>query len=120
MMHGIVTHYDGRTYPVLMGLGEDVAAPRKIAVLVKAGWPDFDQTQTAAIKAWLAGLRQGDIDRGLSFEVWSETVQDLELLPSREQVETALAADAITEEQAAGLLARLDRVATGEAGAPPA
>lgn len=120
--HGIVTHCDGRTYHVLLGLGEDVAAPRHIAALVKAGWPEFDTTQTAAVKAWLAGRREGHIDKTLSFEGWAETVRDLELVASRRQTEQALAAGAITPDMADLLLARADELeaAQGEAAAPPA
>lgn len=89
--------------PVTIGTGEDVAAPRGLAALEKAGWPKDDNT-TLAYKAWLAGKRQGDIPADSNFEDWVKTVEEIDLKLTAKQIEESHLAGNLTREQADYLL----------------
>lgn len=119
MIRGVITYYPntGRDpITVVIGVAEDMKAPRDLAVLEKQGWV-VDENFTATYKAWLAAKRQGDVDE--SFTAWFEQVQDLDLRPSRKQIEQAVALGKMDEDDAERLIALLG-VDEGEAAAPPA
>lgn len=117
-----VRHWDGTAYVVRFGAGEDIAAPREIAKLVAAGWPEFDMAQTVAIKAWLAGRRVGLIEKTAAFADWAATLEKCEAVASRESIEEAVAVGAISAAMADMMRGKLDRIeaSQGEAVAPPA
>lgn len=118
MIKGSIKFHDGSAIPVTIGVGEDVKAPRDLAALEKQGWV-IDDGITATYKAWLAGKRQGDIPRDSRFEEWVDGVVELELLPTKKQVEQAVLMGAMEQDQADKLLTLIE-AEQGEAQAPPA
>ena len=119
MIKGVITFLDGKpSLGVTIGLGEDIKAPRDLAAMEKSGWI-VDDGMTAAYKAWLAGKRQGDIPTDSRFEQWVDSVAEVDLKPSRKQIEAAVAMGAMDAEQAEKLLAYIEADAAGEAVAPP-
>lgn len=121
MIRAVVRYYDttGKDpISVIIGVGEDLKAPRDLAALESAGWP-IDEGFAMTYKAWLAGKRQGDIADGAKFVDWMETVQDLDLKPSRKQIEQAVALGKMDGDSAERLLKALESD-EGEAAAQPA
>lgn len=110
MIKATVNFYDAAATPlaVVIGTGEDVKAPRQLAALEKQGWVITDDT-TIAYKAYLAGQRQGDIAREVTFEAWIETVSEIEARPSKKQIEQAVALGNMEREQADALLAMMEQ-----------
>jgi hypothetical protein len=104
---------------VTIGVGEDIKAPRDLAALEKQGWI-IDENISTAYKAFLAGKRQGDIPGSVKFEDWIDNVAEVDLRPSRKQIETAVAIGTMDEDQAERLIAFIEADALGEAQAPPA
>lgn len=105
MIKATVKFYAEQTpLAVVIGTGEDVKAPRQLAALEKQGWVITDDT-TIAYKAYLAGQRQGDIAKEVTFESWIETVSEIEAKPTRKQIEQAVALGNMKPEQGERLLA---------------
>lgn len=120
MIKGTISFLDGsNALGVTIGLGEDIKAPRDLAALEKQGWV-IDDSMTMAYKAWLAGKRQGDIPADSKFESWIDNIAEIDVKPSRRQVEQAMAMGAMDQEQGAKLLAFIEADYAGEAVAPPA
>jgi hypothetical protein len=118
MLKGVISFYDGSpSLTVVMGLGEDLKAPRDLAALEKQGWIINDEIELA-YKAFLAGKRQGDIDSGVKFEDWAATVGEIDARPSRKQIEQAVALGGMTQEQADALLSTYGDDGEGEAVTP--
>lgn len=109
---------DSPVLPVTIGVGEDVKAPRDLAAMEKAGWV-IDDGVRMSYKAWLAGKRQGDIPVDSKFENWIDNVAEIDMLPTRKQVEQAVLMGSMDQEQADKLLAYIE-ADEGEAVAPPA
>jgi hypothetical protein len=103
---------------VTIGVGEDIKAPRDLAALEKQGWV-VDDGMTITYKAWLAGKRQGDIQSDSKFETWIDDVSEVDVKPSRKQIEQAVALGSMTAEQGEALLQIIEDE-PGEADAPPA
>lgn len=120
MIRGIITYYpDANRDPVsvVIGVAEDVKAPRELAALEKAGWV-IDDSFRATYKAFLAGRRSGVIGKDEQFTTWIDIVQDVDLRPSRRQVEQAVALGQMDAADAERLLALLE-AESGEATPPP-
>jgi hypothetical protein len=118
MIKGVITYLDGTTPTgITIGLGEEVKAPRDLAALEKAGWIIDDNISTA-YKAWLAGKRQGDIPADSKFETWVDNVAEVDLKPSRKQIEAAVALGRMDADEAEKLLKFFEGDDTGEAVAP--
>ena len=119
MIKGNVTFLDGSpALGVTIGVGEDVKAPRDLAAMEKSGWV-IDDGITMTYKAYLAGRRQGDIPQNIKFEDWVDNVAEVDLRPSRKQIEQAVAVGTMDAEQAEKLLAFME-AEEGEAPARPA
>lgn len=119
MIKGVITFLDGKpSISVTIGMGEDIKAPRDLAALEKQGWV-IDDNMTATYKAFLAAKRQGDLTTDTRFEQWVDNVAEVDLRPSRKQVEQAVALGSMDQEQAEKLLAFIEADNTGEAVAPP-
>lgn len=117
MIKGVITFLDGsRAIGVTIGLGEDVKAPRDLAAFEKQGWVITDDISTA-YKAWLAGRRQGDISADSKFETWVDNVAEVDLKPTRKQIEAAVALGRMEPEEAEKLLAYFESESEGESGA---
>jgi hypothetical protein len=115
MIKGTITFLDGATpIGVTIGLGEDVKAPRDLAALEKAGWV-IDDSISTAYKAWLAGKRQGDIPADSKFDSWVDNVAEVDLKPSRKQIEAAVALGRMEQDEAEKLLAYFESDDSGEA-----
>ena len=115
MIKGVITYLDGKpATAITIGLGEEVKAPRDLAALEKSGWV-IDDSLATAYKAWLAGKRQGDIPAESKFEVWVDNVAEVDLKPSRKQIEAAVALGKMEEEEAEKLIAFFESDDLGEA-----
>jgi hypothetical protein len=104
MLKAVVTYWPTAgldPITVVMGNSEDVAAPRGLQALEKAGLVINDDVLTS-YKAYLAGKRQGDITN-IGFEAWAETVEEIDPRFSEEQLAYAVATGAMKREQADGL-----------------
>lgn len=119
MIKATVSYFDGRpAQPVVIGQAEEVFAPRGLAALGKQGLV-LDEGGVLTFKAFLALKRQGDIDANTQFEEWASQVEELDVKPTRKQLEAQVLTGALTQEQADGLLA-LYGDAEGEVKAQPA
>lgn len=121
MIRGVVTFYENTgkaPLAVVIGVAEDLKAPRDIAALEKQGWV-VDDGFVATYKAFLAGRRQGDIALDEAFTSWFETVQEIDMRPSRKQVEQAVALGKMNADDGERLIALIE-AEQGEAQAPPA
>lgn len=121
MIRGTITFYPETglaPVAVTIGVAEDMKAPRDLKALADAGW-DANDNFAAVYKAFLAGRRQGDIAVDVKFTDWLDKVQDVDLRPSRKQIEQAVALGQMTEEDGEKLIA-LYEDDQGEALAPPA
>lgn len=115
MIKGVITFLDGaQPVGVTIGLGEEVKAPRDLAAFEKNGWV-IDDALTTVYKAWLAGKRQGDIPTDSKFESWVDNVAEVDLKPSRKQIEAAVALGKMDAEEAEKLLAFFEGNDSGEA-----
>lgn len=118
MIKGTIVYLDNTpAIGVTIGLGEDVKAPRDLAAFEKQGWV-IDDALTTSYKAFLAGRRQGDIPTDTKFEVWIDNVAEVDLRPSRKQIEQAVALGAMEVDQADKLLKFIEADEQGEAQAP--
>lgn len=107
MLKAIVRFYDERQpLPVVIGTGEDVKAPRDLAVMQEQGWVVDDNT-TTTYKAFLAAKRQGDVPADSKFEKWLDEVVEIEVRPSVKQIEQAVTLGSMEREQADKLIAAL-------------
>ncbi len=88
---------------VTIGKGEDLVAPRDLAKLEREGYVINDDI-TITYKAFLAARRQGDLPKDTDFVTWIEEVSEFEALPSRKQVEQAVALGTMEPERGARLL----------------
>jgi len=72
-------------------------------------------------KAFLAGKRQRDIPADTQFTDWVDTVLEVDLRPTRKQVEQAVALGEMDRDKADRLLELMaaEEDEQGEAGAPP-
>lgn len=119
MIRATITFHDGRApLGVVIGTSEDIAAPRQLDAMAKSGFV-IDEDFTLAFKAWLAAKRQGDTFAKAGFDAWIESVENIEALPSKKQIEAAVALGTMDRDQADKLLAYIGQ-AEGEAVAPPA
>lgn len=120
MIKGSIRFLDGSpAISVVIGAGEDVKAPRDLALLEKQGWV-VDDSFTATYKAWLAAKRQGDVPTDSKFDQWIDNVEEVELRPSRKQIEQAVAIGSLEADKAEKMLALWEADEQGEAQAPPA
>lgn len=118
MIKGTITFLNGSApIGITIGVGEDIKAPRDLAALEKAGWV-IDDNITTAYKAYLAGRRQGDITSDIKFEDWVDNVAEVDLRPSRKQIDQAVAIGAMDKDQADKLIAFIEADDLGEAKAP--
>ncbi len=119
MIKAIVSFYDGtEAKMVTIGTGEDIKAPRGLAVLEKDGWP-IDEDLRLAYKAWLGLKRQGDIPADSKFESWVDNVEAIDLRATEKQIEQAVLLGEMSRDQADKLLA-LYEADMGEAQGPHA
>jgi len=120
VIKGTVHFYDPnqKSLYVIIGTGEDIKAPRDLAVLEQQGWV-VDENVSMTYKAWLAGKRQGDIPADSKFETWADTVAEIDLRPSIKQIEQAVTLGAMDREQADRLIAVIE-AEQGEATGQPA
>lgn len=117
MIKGIVHYYDGReSQAVVIGTGEDVKAPRDLAVLEQQGWV-IDDTVSTTYKAWLALKRQGDVASDSKFDIWLDSVSEVEVRPTLKQIEQAVTLGTMERDQADKLIAVLG-ITEGEASGP--
>ena len=103
---------------VTIGTSEDIKAPRQLAAMKKKG-AVIDEQFEMTYKAFLAAKRQGDLDANVDFEVWVETVEELDLKPTEKQIKQAVALGRMKEKDGEKLLKLLAEDEQGEAPAPP-
>lgn len=96
---------------VLAGQGEDVRAPRELARIEREGWV-VDDNVTVSMKAYLAARRQGSISTDMSWEAWVDAVAELDVELTDKQIQQAVIAGRMTQDQAEQLKAL--RSAEGE------
>lgn len=120
MINATIRYYDASSpVAVVIGTGEDVKAPRALKELEKQGWV-VDEALTMTYKAFLAGKRQRDIPADTQFTDWVDTVLEVDLRPTRKQVEQAVALGEMDRDKADRLLELMAaEEEQGEAGAPP-
>lgn len=106
-LNGTINYFDGTRTAVTIGVGEQVKAPRDLAALEKQGWV-VDDSMKVTYQAFLAAKRQGDLDVSVKFEDWVDGVTDVDLRPSRKQIEQAVALGSMDADQAEKLLAVLE------------
>lgn len=118
MIKGTILFLDNSpALAVTIGLGEDVKAPRDLAAMEKSGWV-IDDGIAQAYKAFLAGKRQGDIPSSAKFEEWIDNVAEVDLRPSRKQIDQAVLLGTMDQDQADRLIAFIEADDAGEAVAP--
>ena len=118
MIKGTITFLNAApAIAVTIGLGEDVKAPRDIAAFEKSGFV-FDEDLKMAYKAFLAAKRQGDLSADTKWEAWVDNVAEVDLRPSRKQIEQNVALGIMTEEDAERLFKFMEADEQGEAKAP--
>jgi len=118
MLKAVVSFYDNTTpISVVLGLGEDLKAPRDLAALEKQGYVITDEIELA-YKAFLACKRQGDLSKDVTFEDWSTTVSEIDARPTLKQIEQAVILGSMTQEQADLLIATYGDDGEGEVVAP--
>lgn len=119
MLRATIRFYDNQTpINVVMGVGEDVKAPRALAALEQQGWV-VDDDFALTYKAWLAAKRQGDLPADSKFEDWVDSVAEIDARPSIKQIEQAVALGNLERDKADRLIAVLESD-EGEAEALPA
>ena len=116
--HVRVHYLDGTEVAAVIGTGEQIRAPRDLAAMERAGWV-IDDTIRLTYQAWLALRRQGD-ETGPSgppaFEAWCDRVAEVDAIPTRKQIEEAVAMGAMKRKAADRILALYEGGPLGEAG----